>query len=491
VIGQRLVEIARSQPDAPAVIFSSPGGDAIISYSQLLALGEEVRRRLEARGVRPHEPVIAVLSPGPDATAVFVACMFMGAIYMPVNPSWREAEIAWLIPAVNPSAVVTREVDRTLWEKAGIAPNKIVTLDRLEIPNTPPEYRVAQLPDESPGTFQLSSGSTGRPKIVVKTGGRLLESLSAIARFIGLTSSHRVFAPTPLHFGFGFTWNLVLPLISGATIVQMETFEPVAASDVIARHRVNTLCGAPVLFNLFTDAGLANGSLAGIELSYSAGATLSAAVKAKWKQLTGHDLRQAYGTVEGGMIAVQLLGELPESCVGRIIDGNEVRILVEGAPQSPGVGGEIAIRSPGVMTGYLNDPEATAAIMTDGFLRTGDTGWLDQQGRLFFTGRIRPWINAGGVKVDPIEVQNAIRGIAGVRDCLVRAEPGPRGLDLVAAVIVLEPGLTLTRADVIRHCREHLADYKIPRVFHWVDSMATDLTGKALAKWAQGPPNRP
>jgi long-chain acyl-CoA synthetase len=184
------------------------------------------------------------------------------------------------------------------------------------------------------------------------------------------------------------------------------------------------------------------------------------------------------------MIAIESEELEDPACVGRPIPGTEVRILSGEIEQAEGEIGEIVVRGPGVVTRYLGE-EAAPARFWNGFLRTGDLGWLDPAGRLYLAGRMRPWINAGGTKIDPVEVQRVLRQIPGVRDCTVEPESGPGGKDIVAASIVSEPGYTLTRAGVIQHCRKHLAEFKIPRVVRFEAAAATDLTGKTPKPWGE------
>ena len=473
MIGQHLAEIARSEPHLPALIVRGKP----ISYGQLLAAGGEARCKLEGAGVHAGDVVACPLPVGWEAVASFVGCALMGAVYMPVNPAWSPEEMAWLRKRVEPRVAIVNAEDA--WLAAEFQTSQLISgrdwpwpqdgLSRLEARELTPDHPVA---------YQLSSGSTGEPKVVVKSGGRFLESMLSVASVVGMERGRRILVSTPFHFGFSFSWNMLLPLVSRATMVLLEKFEPESAAQVIQREKVQCLWGSPVLYNLLTGARLPDHSLAGLELCITGGATLSAAVKEQWRRICGAGLRQAYGTTEAGMIAIQREEELPDGCVGSPPPGTELRIYQGDRVQSSGEPGEIAVRGPGVMAGFLNDPSATAALMVDGFLRTGDAGWLDERGRLHLTGRIRPWINAGGVKVDPTEVQNMLLRMPGVRDCLVRAEPGPRGVDVVAAYLAPEPGKELVRADVIRYCRGRLADYKVPRVIRFVPSLTHDLTGK-------------
>jgi len=477
VIGQCLLEIARTQPELPALVVRGTP----MSYGRLLSTGGEVRRRLEAIGVRPGAVVVCALPVCWEAVASFVGCALLGAVYMPVNPAWSREEIAWLVKRVDPAAAIA--VSDDAWVAAGLEHSRLISGRDWPWPDAASAgWDGAGIEADRPIAYQLSSGSTGEPKIVVKSGGRFLASMQAVASVVGMRPGRRILVTTPFHFGFSFSWQMLLPLVSGATMVLLEKFDPGEAAEVINREQVQCLWGSPVLYGLLSGAHLPQGSLGGLELCITGGASVTAEVKEQWSRLSGAALRQAYGTTEAGMIAIQREDDVPEGCVGLPPPGTEIRIYDGDRIQPAGEPGEIAVRGPGVMSGYLDDDAATAALMINGFLRTGDAGWLDEQGRLYFNGRIRPWINAGGIKIDPVEVQNVLRKMPGVRDCLVRGEPGPRGLEIVAANIAAEPGVELRRAEVVAHCRVHLAEYKIPRMIRFVAAMTSDLTGKSRVR---------
>ncbi len=479
MIGTRIERISRQYPDLPALTSRS----GTVSYRELLSAAAWVRSALEQRGAGEGRPVAVSLPVGGEAVIAFAGCALAGAIYVPVNPEWRDEELGWLIAQVNPSAAIVGGDDAPRWLAAGLAPERVLLAETFETPagDSPTKAAVERSP-EDPFAYTFSSGTTGHPKIIVKRPA--LATRLRLADEIPMQAGDATLTFAPFHFGFSLIWNLLLPLVVGGHIVLLERFDPETAAAAIERHQVGCLTGSPAFYGLMTDADLRAFSFDSLKACFTGGASTSAVVQERWRRLAGQRLRQAYGTVESGLITCGADEEAPPNCVGRVFFGVEVRILAGGEQQAPGCAGEIAVRGPDIMQAYLNDPEATAARFTDGFLRTGDAGWLDEEGRLFLTGRIQPWINTGGVKVDPLEVQTVLRALPGVRDCLVRAEAGPRGMDIIAAMIASEAGVELTRADVIRHCRGRLAQHKIPRAIHFVSSLAKDLTGKSSSSWS-------
>jgi acyl-CoA synthetase (AMP-forming)/AMP-acid ligase II len=164
------------------------------------------------------------------------------------------------------------------------------------------------------------------------------------------------------------------------------------------------------------------------------------------------------------------------------LEGVTFRILdPEGRPLPPGEEGEVEITRAGMSEGYVDGENA--ALFSGGVYRSGDRGRLDSDGGLTLLGRIRPSINIGGIKIDPVAIENAILALPGVSACRVSTAPGTGGLEVVKAVVAVEEGVTLTRADVIQHCRGLLAEYEIPRIVKLVSGIAFDPTGKRALPW--------
>src|ERR1035438_443488 len=167
--------------------------------------------------------------------------------------------------------------------------------------------------------------------------------------------------------------------------------------------------------------------------------------------------------------------------VGTPIDEVEIRILNEG---------EVAVRSPMVMSGYVADPEWNLRVFEDGFFRTGDLGCQDSDGRLRLLGRTRRMINMAGVKIDPAEIEQAVESLEGVVACHVDADGGDQESELIRARIELREGFEMTRSHVISHCRRRLAEYKLPRIIEFVEALPVTLAGKMSSSWSDGGSSR-
>lgn len=479
MIAARLRHIAGGDTDVPALM----GAGASLSYAELLTAIARVRRLLERQKTQSGDFIMVSLPLDLEAVATFFSCVDLGAVFIAVNPGWRQAEIAWLLKEVAPAAAIVSSGEDQRWLGAGLAPDKIVFLNPDDSPGAEncEEFGLKHWPPDHPAACVVTSGSTGRPKISVRTQGGITANALSVAEVCEIGAGHRLLATLPLYHGSGLANNLILPLLNGATLVIPERSTPWAAAAMIERHAVDYVFSSPVFYDLMLDAQVPASKLRSLRVCLSGSAPLSLAVHQEWKRRYHLPIRQAYGSSETGIISIQSEDLAAPGFVGRPIRATEVRILTGEMEQACGEVGEIAVRGPGIVTRLLGDSE-TGRFWND-YLRTGDLGWADDQGRLFLSGRMRPWINIGGVKVDPLEVQQVLSKLPGILECVVQAAHGPGGMDVVAAVIAPEPGVELTRADVIQHCRKVLAEFKIPRVVRFVPALGIDLTGKTTTPW--------
>ena len=219
-----------------------------------------------------------------------------------------------------------------------------------------------------------------------------------------------------------------------------------------------------------------------LDLCVSAGARMPQTLALAWQERFGTRVRQLYGSTETSVISIDRSAQSPPpGTVGTPIDEVEIRILSDG---------EVAVRSPMVMSGYVADPEWNLRVFEDGFFRTGDRGCLDSDGRLRLLGRTRRVINMAGVKVDPAEIEQAVESLEGVVACYVDSANGYRDSELIRARIELREGVQMTRANVIAQFLRRLAEYKLPRVIEFVEALPVTLAGKVSSSWSAGGPRR-
>lgn len=517
MIFSRIQELSDRQPEHVAII----DGETRISYAELLRQVDVWAERLRAHG-RPGDVVAVSLPNVWQYPTCFLAIARLNAICLPCNPQWRSAEVSWFVQNLGIRTVITCEELRVAWD--ALSPDvTVISIDEVtgNVPkphqsNGPapigsfafPLFPVAA-PD-TPALYLATSGSTGRPKLVPRTHANLLGGSAAVAEVLPVGPGTRFLSIVPFHHANGFANGLFMPLTTGGTLVMLRSALPTLFFDTIERHGIQIVNMAPVLYNLIAEHGIDRAALASVTTFLTSGAPLDDSVRQVWQSTLDRPVRHLYGSSETGTIAIETAdilasdnSRIPGS-VGRPLPAVRVRILTstdDAAPADatqlettqlettpletapPVTLGEIAVQGPALMTGYVHEPELNQHAFRDGFFRTGDCGYLTATGELVLQGRSKRWLNLGGVKVDPVEVEQVLATLPAVRQCRVVAEPGPKGIDVIVARIGLHSGTELPRADVIAHCRRSLADYKIPRVITFVETLPVDLTGKDSLRW--------
>jgi long-chain acyl-CoA synthetase len=289
----------------------------------------------------------------------------------------------------------------------------------------------------------------------------------------------------PFHHVGGFDNCMALPLLFGATAVVLPSFTPAAAEAAVAQERVQLLMGSPFIYSMLLESNANRASFASVETAISFGAPMAQDLARRAEERLGLRVRQHYGTTETGVIAIQSTDTpFQPGIAGQIAASAEVHILDErGEPLGIGCSGEVAVRGPGVVTGYLNEPDLNRELFRDGFFRTGDLGRLDASGTLILCGRSKMVLNLGGIKVDPAEIESVLLEMPEVRDCIIHGVADARQGEIITVTIGVRPGFTLSRQAVVAHCRRRMAEFKIPRQIEFVDAIAVEVTGKKPKAW--------
>ncbi|HWN31347.1 MAG TPA: AMP-binding protein, partial [Pseudonocardia sp.] len=296
------------------------------------------------------------------------------------------------------------------------------------------------------------------------------------------TDKDRYLVVNPFFHSFGYKAGILACLLTGATIVPMAVFDVERAMALIERERITVLPGAPTLYRSLLDCpARARYDLSSLRMAVTGAATVPVALVEEMRaELTFDCVLTAYGLTEAVMATMCRPGDdaatVARSC-GRAAAGFEVRV---DSPDGSDTG-EVLLRGPNVMLGYLDDPEATAqAIDPDGWLHTGDIGRLDERGYLSITDRLKDMYICGGFNVYPAEVEQALARLGGVAESAVVGVPDPRLGEVGRAFVVPRPGVALRTEDVLAFCRERLAGYKVPRQVAFRAELPRNASGKVL-----------
>jgi acyl-CoA synthetase (AMP-forming)/AMP-acid ligase II len=335
----------------------------------------------------------------------------------------------------------------------------------------------------------FTSGTTGVPKGAMSTHRQTVAVAAAWAERAQVTDRDVYMIIAPFFHTFGYKAGWVVALLCGATIVPQLTFDIGRVVDQIERERVTILPGPPTIFQeLLANPQRGKHDLSSLRLAVTGAAMVPVAlIERMWSELTFETILTAYGLTEAVVVTMCRPGDDAETISatsGCAAADFEIRIAgADGQDKEPGDDGEILLRGPNVMVGYLYDPDATrAAIDPDGWLHTGDVGHLDKRGYLTITDRLKDMFTVGGFNVYPAEVENVIMRLTAVTDCAVVGRPDERLGEVGLAYLVTGPGQSLTEQDVIAHCRERLANYKVPREVVFVSKLPRNAGGKVLKR---------
>jgi long-chain acyl-CoA synthetase len=474
--------------DTPADRVALVHGDERITYAELREQVDRLAGALAARGLTGGAPVALILPNVPAFVVGFLAVLRAGAVVVPLNPHFKEAELEFHFRECGVKAVIT-DADgepgcRSVAERLDEPPELIVDLDSLEDGAPPP----APAADDD-AVFQYSSGSTGRPKRVPRSHSHLRAEADAYVSAIGLTGEDSVFCTIALFHTYGMGCCLLASVRSGATLVLFDNPNPFVlqrarALAQIEREKATIFPGVPFTFRVLAEAP-EEADLSSLRHCFSAAAALPRTTFKAFHDRFGVPVRELYGCTEAGCVTVNSDAD-PRGTIGSVgtpIEGVELRIADEsGEPVEEGRIGEVLIRSAAMTPGYADAEELNAEAFRDGWFRSGDRGRIDDQGRLFLTGRTKRLIDVRGDKVDPVEVEDVLAVHPKVGEVVVVgvASDVP-GEELVKAVVV--PAGDCQERELIRYCRERLADYKVPSRVEFREEIPTGPGGKVLRKY--------
>ncbi|MYT31074.1 MULTISPECIES: FadD3 family acyl-CoA ligase [unclassified Streptomyces] len=362
------------------------------------------------------------------------------------------------------------------------------------VPPTAVRARAGALGPDDPSDIIFTSGTTGHPKGAVLTHGQTLRAYDVWSELAGLQEGDRYLIVNPFFHTFGYKAGIVACLLRGATMVPQPVFNVETALANIAAEAISVLPGPPTLHQQLLDhpdRGLHD--LSALRLVVTGAAVVPLELVERLRgELKVATVLTAYGLSEStGVVTMCRRGDPPEviaSTSGRAIPDTEIRIVdAAGHSQPPGEAGEVLVRGYHVMSGYFEDPAATArAITPDGWLRTGDVGVLDPDGNLRITDRIKDMFIVGGFNAYPAEIEQLLVRHPDIAEVAVIGIPDRRLGEVGKAYAVRRPGSRLTADDLIAWSRREMANYKVPREVEFLPGLPRNAGGKVLKGQLRG-----
>ncbi|GAA0912489.1 long-chain-fatty-acid--CoA ligase [Virgisporangium aurantiacum] len=497
-------EAARVRPDAVAV----SGQGRRSTFGELDERSSRVAAGLVALGVQPGDRVAYVGLNRTDVLDIVAGASKAGAVPVPVNFRLAGPELAAVLTDSGAVVLFGEQPQVDL-----LAPHDVPALRRTIVLDSDLDSgydawfdaQPSADPGRSPGPDDLacliySSGTTGLPKGVMIRNRNLHSMLDVARRRWQLDPGDASFNVSPYFHVLGFSWA-VHSLRQGAIIAQVRDAAPGALLPMIAGEKARVAVLVPALIDIvLRSPGLDEADLSSLRLVLYGSAPISVPLLTEATKRLGVAMEQSYGLTEvaGGATFLSpsaheraLAGEadLLRSC-GQPDPGSELRIVDPSTLEDVPVGspGEVLIRSAQVMAGYWNRPEETAhSLLPDGWLRTGDVGYLDASGYLYLVDRAKDMIVSGGENIYPAEVERALIQHPSVAEVAVVGAPSARWGESPVAVVVLEPAATVDSDALIAWCRDRLAHYKCPVAVNFVDALPRNASGKVLRRVLREP----
>jgi long-chain acyl-CoA synthetase len=468
-----------------------------LTYAELVDSSAAFCAQLQDVGIQPLDPVGVVLGNCREFLIAAFGIFKHGAVLVPLNPQLREAELLKtaedcqlraLVTATRNSGVAQALIDQPgpaehawlcssesdQWQyrsSSGKLPRR-VTKRSIDMPAMP----------QWPAIIQYSTGSMGYPKRVTRTHAQLIGEFAAVSNVLQTTPQDRILGVAQFFHSHGLMNSAMQALLAGATLHIVSSFLPRDMARLIERERITIFPGVPFMFDLLAELPERH-DFSSVRLVISAGAPLSQKTEREFAEKYAVRIRQLYGTTETGAISIQV-GSSNESApsAGTPIAGVSVRILDDqNNPVAAGITGRVEITNPYAACAYDNTSGNEESHFAGSALFPGDIGRVSPSGELALCGRHRGFINVGGNKVDPSEIERVLRDLPGVTEAVVFGVSDGHAGEKIKAVLASPSDIS--RMAVRSHCVRHLAEFKQPKVIEIRKELPKSPLGKVLRKY--------
>lgn len=444
---------------------------------------------LKQSGVATGDRVIVQVDKSPEAVVLYLACLRMGAVFIPLNTGYMPAEIDFLVGDAKPTLIVCRPANLKIISEIGAAHQvaTILTLDNdghgtlvEQAMDIAPDNTIAARDKDDIAAILYTSGTTGKPKGAMLSHDNLASNALVIHEYWAWQPGDVLLHVLPIFHVHGLFVALHCALLNGSSVIFHNKFEiePVLA----ALPECSVMMGVPTFYTrLLDDPRFGREQCKNMRLFLAGSAPLLSETFDLFEARTGHIILERYGMTEAGMITSNPYhGERIAGGVGFALPGVKARVADEtGKEIETGKPGVLEIKGPNVFKGYWGLPEKTAEeFRSDGFFITGDVATMDKGGRIAIVGRAKDLVISGGFNVYPKEIESEIDLIDGVRESAVIGIPHPDFGEGVTAIVVLETGATVTAETVTDFLVERIAKFKQPKKVIFLSELPRNTMGK-------------
>jgi len=462
------------------------GGKGIL-YETLEKRTRTLTLKLYRMGIRRGDRIALLLPNGLDFVTGYFGITGAGAIVVPINDHYQQTELLYFLDECGVSLLITSKTFAPLCDQVLSmckSPCRLFWAEDLPDPfesdSLSSDDFKANIDPEAPVMYQFSSGSTGRPKRIGRTHSNLLFELDSLIQTLRITHEDRFLGAAPFSHVNGLMRSMMASLRAGATLYPLAKFDRQVVAETIEKNRISVFIGVPFMPSMLAKSHFRRRpDFSSLRLCVTASAPMPQKLNQQFYENFGIHVRQLYGSTETGTISVNLSSDIEKSLdsVGTPIAGVEVEVFTDdGRIAKPGEIGECAVRSAGTIKGYDGLDEVNKEVFRGGYFFTGDLGKRDEGGLLYLVGRKKFFINRGGYKIDPHEIEEILESHPGVEEAVAMGVPTAFGDEKVKAVIVLKG--PCTEEEIVEYCRGKIADFKIPSLVEFRETLPKSPTGK-------------
>ncbi|MBM7587575.1 long-chain acyl-CoA synthetase [Bacillus pakistanensis] len=491
-LNENLKQSAAKFPSNTAYTFLNQS----ITYAELDRMVDCVASGLSSAGIRKGDKIALVLGNCPEFITAYYGILRAGAVVVPINPVYTTGEISYILSNSQARAVITHaSLEATILPlreklehlKMVIYTDSIKsewTWERL-IQKTEDNFESAFVDEDELAVILYTSGTTGKPKGAMLSHRNMASNAAAISLLGEVTEEDRMIAVLPVFHVFCISVCINVPITCGATIVMVPKFSPAEVFNTIRREKATLLAGVPTMFSYMLQVPEAEAEdFSSIRACFSGGASIPVELLQRFEEKFNVPILEGYGLSETAPVTAfnPLRGTRRPGSVGidlpdvknKVVDSNGIEV-----PR--GEIGELIVKGPNVMMGYLGMPEATFDALKDGWFYTGDLARMDEEGYIYIVDRKKDMILVGGYNVYPREVEEVLYQHPAIVETAVIGIPDKEYGEIVKAFVV-STNESITMDDILHFCQDKLAKYKRPKKVEFMKELPKNSTGKILRR---------
>jgi long-chain acyl-CoA synthetase len=475
-------------------------GEHHVSYQELDTLSGQLANGLRELGVESGDRVMLFLPNSLEFVIGYYGILKAGATITPANPLYRSEDLKHQLNDSGSVAIITDETSypavrdvrgetvlRAVVLTGSARVRGTVSLEEIlgRCPSAVPRLDIR--PREDTAVIAYTGGTTGLPKGVLLTHYNLVANAVQNAAWLGWSREDVVVGLLPFYHSWGGCTCVNSPVYSGARVVILPRYSAEELLKTVEREKATVLYGAASLFAmLVSDPAIGKYNLSSLKYVKAGAMPIPPEIKERWEQLTGVSMLLGYGLSEASPETHDSpLGRVRPGSIGIPISDTDARIVDEPTGKTellPGEVGELVIRGPQVMKGYLNRPEDTAEVLKDGWLYTGDLATMDEAGYFQIVDRKKETIKYKGYTIAPAEIEGVLYQHPAVKECAVIGKPDSLAGEVPKAYVVLKDGCASSEAELIDFCRQRVAPYKRVREIGFIEEVPKTPVGKILRR---------